>query len=794
MQITGTNASEQLIGTSGNDTILGLAGNDTIDGSTGNDYIDGGDGDDLVQMSGGAAASTLVGGNGNDQLFGDAGNDILNGDAGDDYLDGGPGNDNLVGGAGADRLFGNSGADSFSGGDGDDILYLGDLAGNTTMSGGAGNDQLFATGGNDLLNGDDGNDYIDAGTGDDMLFGGAGNDDLYAGGGNDTLSGGSGVNYLSGSSGNDFYIINTRTDEINDISGIDSGLINVDFYKSNTEVENWFYTDGVQKLPYWIDALLPNQAPGFAPLLNGTKTFFYAFPTTPPAHFDAADRNGFRVFTPEQQAATRQALAYVASVLDLRFVETSDAAGLNTMVFADNVQPDSAGYALFPFNAASGSDVFIDYSGNNSGALNPIAGTYTVLTLIHEIGHALGLKHSFGTNAAVDGPFLSAAEDTTQWTVMSYNSRQADYYLHFAPLDIAALQYMYGVSTAAAGGNVVQLRTDVTNMVWDGGGDDTLDGSALTQNATIYLEPGYWGFIGNKASIISAAGQVTVNFGTSIENVLGGSGNDLLVGTAVANRISGGAGNDTVSGGAGNDSFFSLSGRDIVNGGNDFDVLALTQNAAQLQVVKLRANAAVVKDGAGNFAYLRDVEQINYADKAVAMSATPSYFNVDAAVTQIYVAGFRRAPETSGYNYWLQEKATKGVVAMAETIFSLDIVKAIYPTSMTATDFVTAIYQNVFNKAPDAGGLNYWSGELAAKSRGQLVLDMTTAALGVQDGVLGKDFFQDRLDWSLYAVGYQKENGFEITPQRLASLTDTVNADPMTALNLIGQGMSGVML
>jgi hypothetical protein len=223
-------------------------------------------------------------------------------------------------------------------------------------------------------------------------------------------------------------------------------------------------------------------------------------------------------------------------------------------------------------------------------------------------------------------------------------------------------------------------------------------------------------------------------------------------------------------------------------------VLALTQTAAQISVVKLRANSAVVSDGAGNFTYARDVEQINYADQAVPLTSTPLFHNVDSAVTQIYVAAFRRAPESSGYAYWLNEKATKGVISMADTIFSLDVVKAIYPLSMSPTDFVSAIYQNVFNRAVDTGGLAYWTGELAAKSRGQLVLDMTTAALGVADGVAGKDFFQDRLDWSLYAVGYQQAKNVELTPAHLVQLTDSVNADPQSTLTLIGQGQSGVVL
>jgi hypothetical protein len=77
-------------------------------------------------------------------------------------------------------------------------------------------------------------------------------------------------------------------------------------------------------------------------------------------------------------------------------------------------------------------------------------------------------------------------------------------------------------------------------------------------------------------------------------------------------------------------------------------------------------------------------------------------------------------------------------------------------------------------------------------SRGHLVIDMSTAALGTPDGTPGKDYFQNRVDWALYAVGYQAREHIELTPSHLTDLTATVTADPMTAITLIGLAEAGI--
>ena len=146
-----------------------------------------------------------------------------------------------------------------------------------------------------------------------------------------------------------------------------------------------------------------------------------------------------------QVQATQSALSYLQTVVDLRFVAVADANASNVIALANNRQNDSAGYARYPSESNEGSDVFLSIAPEQQND-EPIAGRYGALTLIHEISHALGLKHPFADpNHADEGDaVLPATDETVRWTVMTYNNQaeadKAFWVSQLRPLDIAALQ------------------------------------------------------------------------------------------------------------------------------------------------------------------------------------------------------------------------------------------------------------------------------------------------------------------------------------------------------------------
>ena len=589
---------------------------------------------------------------------------------------------------GAIRIDGTIGADTLKGTPADEDIY-----------GGNGDDNIFGNGGNDHLYGGAGDDYLVGDAGNDFLFGGDGNDLLLGKGGNDFLDGGAGPNILVGGDGDDHYEIHNLTDRVIDSSGHDSGRITVDWYKTNPSVEDWSWAPGVQQLPYWIDALTYSGTPYLDTTLGPARTIGYAFAQTPPDFFTADDRNGFQAFNTAQKSYTRSVLTYIESVLNVHFVETTDTAGADTIVFANNTETTSSGYGYSLQPYAAGARVMVNATQR---ALNPALdnGAEFMRVVTHEIGHALGLKHPFGEPDSLGhtgpAPYLPDAEDNVLYTVMSYTGVEKNPG-KYSPLDIAALQYIYGPSTAYHGTDSRYVIGTTSLMVGDGGGNDTIDGSAQTQDITLTLEPGYWSYVGAKAATISASGQITIDFGSVIENAIGGAGNDHITGNAAANTIIGGSGNDVLRGGAGNDR---------LDGGAGIDSAVFAGARAGFTLAQSSAGLVVTDNsGAEGSDTLTGIERLVFDDGALAFDLS----GTAGQAYRLYAAAFDRQPDLVGLGFWIgaMDRGQPLYDVGTEFTKSDEFIK-MYGAQPTPEDFLTKLYQHILHRAPDADGYAFW--------------------------------------------------------------------------------------
>ncbi|HIL61719.1 MAG TPA: hypothetical protein EYG31_13920 [Porticoccaceae bacterium] len=657
--INGTSDSETLTGTSGNDLIKPRDGIDIVYGKKGDDeinaYVDdsgsrkfyttngtltayGGDGDDLIGgksgndiLDGGIGDDRLYGGGGNNVLRGGEGNDYLStyletgenklyGDAGDDTLIGGDSNDILDGGAGNDKLYGYDGNDTLTGGRGDDELWVG--GGNNVLRGGDGDDYLDAyqeTGENKLY-GDAGDDELYGGDSNDILDGGSGDDILYGYDGNDTLDGGTGYDILFGGDGDDTYIINSTTFYLWDSGGNDTAIVNVDFAKIPSFIENVTYADGVQALPDWISALLHDSAARYSSLLGVNKSFDYSFPDNFPTYRTDADKNGvsFERLNVSSMANVASAFDYVAGILNLDFTEVENSDQINTIaVWIADLEEGVGGSARGPRIEFKASDIILDTNYKDVEEQNRSAHVF-----MHELGHALGLKHPFSAPGATGGvaepPYLSAAENIGRWTQMAYDETPNEYYFKFSPLDIAALQYLYGVSpTTRAGNDTYKFDETKPNFIWDGAGNDTIDASSSTESVTIFLKPGYHGFKGltKKYDSITEAGQITVNFGTEIENLIGSNYADVLTGNELHNILRGGRGSDVIDGGGGIDLATyaqNFSEFHLIRTSDSWNVISHQESVSSIEKY-FNPNGIIVTDTLSN------IERLKFNDKYIAL-------------------------------------------------------------------------------------------------------------------------------------------------------------------------------
>ncbi len=93
---------------------------------------------------------------------------------------------------------------------------------------------------------------------------------------------------------------------------------------------------------------------------------------------------------------------------------------------------------------------------------------------MHEIRHALGLKHPFEANGA-NMNILSAYEDNTSNTAMSYTANSATFNGTLRPLDWMTLTKFYGVnSTYNASDDMYEFSPLGGKFIIDGAGLDTI--------------------------------------------------------------------------------------------------------------------------------------------------------------------------------------------------------------------------------------------------------------------------------------------------------------------------------
>jgi hypothetical protein len=349
------------------------------------------------------------------------------------------------------------------------------------------------------------------------------------------------------------------------------------------------------------------------------KVFLFGFPSSTSDYsydLDNEDLKGWLPFNESQQTATRLVLKYIESIVDVTFIETGNINQISVMAFANNEQENSAGYASYPNDTSmGGSDLYFNIRDDGSLKV-PINGSLAADTFIHEIGHALGLKHPFDepdTDGEIEpGPYLQGIEDNTEWTQMSYEGSVKK--IAFSELDISALQYIYGNNPKIRAGDDTYIYDESkTNLIWDGGGVDTIDASAAADSVTIFLKPGYLGFKGSikGSDLITSPGKITVNFGTEIENLIGSDLSDVLTGNELDNILTGGKGSDSIDGDKGIDvAVYSVDSKDAAL--NNFVDYGSSIGGIQLTTAW---NVVV----ANETDTLRNIERLKFNDKHIAL-------------------------------------------------------------------------------------------------------------------------------------------------------------------------------
>lgn len=455
----------------------------------------------------------------------------------------------------------------------------------------------------------------------------------------------------------------------------------------------------------YIDALIE----GDRWALGQDRTLTYSFPDSASDFYYTG--HGFADgFNATQIAIVEDVLDYVSTIVDLNFEKVGSGApgddGDGTLRFFET-NANAFAFAYLPHIHEAGGD-----SGYQEHFFTFAApGEYAHFTFMHEIGHALGLKH--GHENTPHGA-LPPETDSNEYSIMTYRNYvgqpdvfdfsatgEGSFAQSYMMYDIAALQFLYGPKWDASPTDT-SYRFDQTTgqmfvngaaedqpwenklfrTIWDGGGEDTYDLSNFQTNMRIDLRPGEFSDLhlgGNnlRAQIsdpesnpnhpsVFAVGHIANAFQfegdprSLIENAIGGSSNDVIIGNAAENKLSGGA------------------GRDILFADDD--------------------NVAAA-EGLGG------------------------------AVYRLYQATLDRTPDKAGFKAWVERLLTqeRTFQQVAEGFVESSEFQNDYG-NLNNQDFVTLLYQNVLDREPEAAGLANWTGALdSGVSRANVVVGFSNS-------------------------------------------------------------------
>ena len=440
-------------------------------------------------------------------------------------------------------------------------------------------------------------------------------------------------------------------------------------------------------------------------------------------------------------------------------------------------------------------DIFLNVNSPANSLPSYEPGSQGFFLILHETFHALGLKHTHddgGSGRPTLGELGLSRFDQDWFSIMSYND-QIISNVAYDPatpmmLDVFGLQYLYGPNLTSNSGNTTHeiLDANLYYTIWDPSGNDWIDASKLKEGWYIELPDAYLSDLSPVLTGLALPSASYVNgFPTApaelvwlmgdIENVIGSAYADEIRGNKLDNLLTGGSGDDIIYGGGGNDT---------------------AQFGAQTAAIRVTINengTISVTDRNGNEGTdtLTSVENLAFTDRTLDMNTFSSLTQLSneqfAALAEMYVAYFNRAPDAEGLFFWADQFAEgRTREQIAERFFDQDEVRTIYTDPSNTDAFVTAVYANVLGRKPDTEGFAFWKERLAEGDVTQdtfvlKIIESTKNNVGPNDII----YLSDKVDLGLYYSAIKGLSDVADGRQVMAAFGDQATSNKLGAKTAI---------
>lgn len=346
--------------------------------------------------------------------------------------------------------------------------------------------------------------------------------------------------------------------------------------------------------------------------------------------------------------------------------------------------------------------------------------------VVEEIG-SLGLT---GANAFVIDPFGKAYVaanntdglyrvdlDNAQTTLIGNTglTSAGDLAFHNGELWYAASNRILAQLDPTTGNVIQQFQHNISNIFGLDSDGFTLSALAGNDLFSINISQGILTKTDDFQS--SGVGQIfgaaSLGFGQTGNIVTGTDFAETINGSSFDDILAGFLGDDTLIGGGGDDTLIGGEGNDLLDGGLGLDVT---------QFSLLQVNVILTKTGVNNYQInatssgegidtLIDIERLSLSDGILALDTD----GIAGQVYRLYQAAFGRTPDTPGLSHNVNlvdgglsiDSMSDAFVGSAEFI-------AQFGANSSNLTFVTALYQNVLDRAPDIIGFNNWNNALNA--------------------------------------------------------------------------------